>query len=228
MNTNLQMVQMGKISSILNDEKDINENPVWAQVIPCTADTMVTPKIRIPYYLRGQWGNLEVDTLVLFFLAEDGTGIILMRMDGEWDGHMHGDITILKGFLEMTEGDFKMDKGNAVMTEGDMTMAKGSLTLSEGDVKANGKIDASGDVSSEGKISATGDVSSEGNIQATGSMKGASIESQGELKGASADISGALSAASVSSSGDVTAGGTSLKSHTHPTTSEGSPTGPPS
>lgn len=226
MNTNLQMVQMGKISVIEEDELDVNENPVWARVIPCTADAMVTPKIRIPYYLRGRWGNLEVDTLVLYFLAEDGSGIILMRMDGEWDGHIHGDVTILEGFLELTEGNLTLDEGDTELKAGNLTLDEGNVDVT-GTMSSTGNISTDADVEASGNATITGNVSASGNVEATGKVSGGSMETSGSMKAGSATVDGSVSAASVTASGDVSAGGISLKGHTHPTTTEGAPTGAP-
>ena len=41
-------------------------------------------------------------------MFEDGTGIILSRMDGEWSGTVPGDVTIKKGTLTV------QDKGVSV------------------------------------------------------------------------------------------------------------------
>ena len=57
--------------------------------------------------------------LLLHF--EDGTGIILSRMDGEWDGIVPGDITVKKGALTM------QDKGISVPSA-DVTATGISLT----------------------------------------------------------------------------------------------------
>ena len=54
-------------------------------------------------------------------MFEDGTGIILSRMDGEWDGIVPGDITVKKGALTM------QDKGISVPSA-DVTATGISLT----------------------------------------------------------------------------------------------------
>ena len=107
MNSNNQMIQKGKISSV-EGKADRNGDKTTARVLPSTADSMVTRPLTIPWYLRGEMGNLTPGTEVAYAMFEDGTGIILSRMDGEWDGIVPGDITVKKGALTM------QDKGISV------------------------------------------------------------------------------------------------------------------
>lgn len=85
MNSNNQMIQKGKISSV-EGKADRNGDKTTARVLPSTADSMVTRPLTIPWYLRGEMGNLTPGTEVAYAMFEDGTGIILSRMDGEWGG----------------------------------------------------------------------------------------------------------------------------------------------
>ena len=96
MNSNNQMIQKGKISSV-EGKADRNGDKTTARVLPSTADSMVTRPLTIPWYLRGEMGNLTPGTEVAYAMFEDGTGIILSRMDGEWNGIVPGDITVKKG-----------------------------------------------------------------------------------------------------------------------------------
>ena len=82
MNSNNQMIQKGKISSV-EGKADRNGDKTTARVLPSTADSMVTRPLTIPWYLRGEMGNLTPGTEVAYAMFEDGTGIILSRMDGE-------------------------------------------------------------------------------------------------------------------------------------------------
>ena len=102
MNSNNQMIQKGKISSV-EGKADRNGDKTTARVLPSTADSMVTRPLTIPWYLRGEMGNLTPGTEVAYAMFEDGTGIILSRMDGEWDGIVPGDITVKKGALTMQD-----------------------------------------------------------------------------------------------------------------------------
>lgn len=92
-NTNNQMIQKGTISSI-EGKADRNGDKTTARVLPCTADGAVTRPLTIPWWLRGKMGNLAPDVQVAYAMFEDGTGIILARMDGEWDGNVPGDINV--------------------------------------------------------------------------------------------------------------------------------------
>lgn len=123
MNSNTQMIQKGTISSI-EGEPDRNGDKTTARVLPCTADGLVTRPLTIPWWLRGKMGNLKPDDEVAYVMFEDGTGILLARMDGNWDGIVPGDVTV--------------DKGNLVLTEGDATVQAGSVSVPAGDVQATG------------------------------------------------------------------------------------------
>ena len=114
MNSNNQMIQKGKISSV-EGKADRNGDKTTARVLPSTADSMVTRP------LRGEMGNLTPGTEVAYAMFEDGTGIILSRMDGEWGGIVPGDITVKKGALTM------QDKGISVPSA-DVTATGISLT----------------------------------------------------------------------------------------------------
>ena len=101
MDTNNQMIQKGTISSV-EGKADRNGDKTTARVLPCTADGAVTRPLTIPWWLRGKMGHLKPDDEVAYAVFEDGSGIILARMDGEWDGTVPGDVTV-------TGGDVKTD-----------------------------------------------------------------------------------------------------------------------
>ena len=82
----------GKISSFEADV-DRNGDPTKARVLPSTAQSMPTRPLVISWHLRGAMGNLKVGDEVWFALANDLTGIILERVDGEWTGTIPGKIT---------------------------------------------------------------------------------------------------------------------------------------
>lgn len=123
MNSNTQMIQKGTISSVEGDT-DRNDDKTKARVLPCTADGMVTRPLTIPWWLRGKMGNLKPGDEVAYVMFEDGTGVILTRMDGNWDGTVPGDITVIKGSVEVTEGD--------------LTVTTRSISVPAGDVVASG------------------------------------------------------------------------------------------
>ena len=104
MNSNNQMIQKGKISTV-EGAADRNGDKTTARVLPCTADGMVTRPLTIPWWLRGKMGNLKPGDEVVYAMFEDGTGIILSRMDGEWDGTVPGSVKVEKGDVTVPDGD---------------------------------------------------------------------------------------------------------------------------
>jgi hypothetical protein len=104
MNSNNQMIQKGKISTV-EGTADRNGDKTAARVLPCTADGMVTRPLTIPWWLRGKMGNLKPGDEVAYAMFEDGTGIILSRMDGEWDGTVPGSVKVEKGDVTVPDGD---------------------------------------------------------------------------------------------------------------------------
>ena len=104
MNSNNQMIQKGKISTV-EGAADRNGDKTTARVLPCTADGMVTRPLTIPWWLRGKMGNLKPGDEVAYAMFEDGTGIIRSRMDGEWDGTVPGSVKVEKGDVTVPDGD---------------------------------------------------------------------------------------------------------------------------
>lgn len=86
------MIDKGIISSFETDV-DRNGDFFMARVLPSTAQSMPTRPLIIPWHLRGAMGNLKIGDSVWFALANDLTGIILERADGEWSGTIPGDVT---------------------------------------------------------------------------------------------------------------------------------------
>lgn len=68
------MVQKGKITAVLDGGKAVT-------VTPYTGSTVTTP-IAVPFFLEGV---LPIGTPVVYVVFEDNTGIVLSRMDGEWN-----------------------------------------------------------------------------------------------------------------------------------------------
>ena len=103
-NSNTQMIQKGKISSI-EGKLDRNGDYTTARVLPCTADGVVTRPLTIPWWLRGKMGNLSPGIEVAYTMFEDGTGLIISRMDGNWDGIVPGDVEVILGDVTVPDGD---------------------------------------------------------------------------------------------------------------------------
>lgn len=68
------MVQKGKVSTVLNGGKAVTVTPY--------AGSTVTAPLTVPFFLVGA---LPVSTPVAYVVFDDNTGIVLSRMDGEWN-----------------------------------------------------------------------------------------------------------------------------------------------
>ena len=83
----MSYIEKGIILTI-EGEADRNENPTKARVQSKTAEGTTTLPLTIPWYLRGSMGMLKKGTEVVYALFDDATGVILARMDGNWEGKM--------------------------------------------------------------------------------------------------------------------------------------------
>lgn len=68
------MVQKGKVSTVLDGGKSVTVTPY--------AGSTVTAPITVPFFLAGV---LPIGTPVAYVVFDDNTGIVLARMDGEWN-----------------------------------------------------------------------------------------------------------------------------------------------
>lgn len=68
------MVQKGKVSAILDGGKTITATPY--------AGGTVTAPLTVPFFLVGA---LPVGTPIVFVTFDDNTGVVLSRVDGEWN-----------------------------------------------------------------------------------------------------------------------------------------------
>lgn len=73
--------------------KDRNGDNTRARVQPQAKAGLVSRPLTIPWWLRGQMGNITKGTEVVYALFEDQTGVIISRMDGDWQGTIPGPIT---------------------------------------------------------------------------------------------------------------------------------------
>lgn len=87
-------IEKGVILSL--SSADANGNNSKASVQSTTANGTSTLPLTIPWWLRGNMGNLTKGTEVVYAVFDDATGVILSRMDGDWGGKMDdaGDIVI--------------------------------------------------------------------------------------------------------------------------------------
>lgn len=83
----MSYIEKGVVLTI-EGEADRNGNPTKARVQSKTAEGTTTLPLTIPWYLRGSMGMLEKGTEIVYAHFDDATGIILARMDGNWEGKM--------------------------------------------------------------------------------------------------------------------------------------------
>lgn len=88
------MIDKGMVSTVSADGKA-------ATVVPAFSGPSVTFPLVVPFFLAG---SLTVKMPVVYATFPDNTGVILARMDGEWNRELSGDLTI-KGMA--TVGDLK-------------------------------------------------------------------------------------------------------------------------
>ena len=94
-------IEKGKISAVISK--------TVATVIPSFSDTPVTAKLTIPFFL---WECLEVDMDVVYAQFPDNTGLILGRLDGEWNHKFWAGETGLAA--EAVTGNLKLDVGDMI------------------------------------------------------------------------------------------------------------------
>lgn len=124
-------LEFGIIQELCSDPKDANGDPTTCKVIPNRSKGVVTQPLYIPFYWRGRLGNLQVDEEVCYAVKGNGQGVIISRLDGEWDGVIRNADTVIKA-----EGDIEI-QGN---------------TKVNGDIKTDGNVEATGDVKATGNV----------------------------------------------------------------------------
>ncbi len=80
----MEKINKGVVLTIEGD-KDRNENSTRARVQSVSSEAPTLPLV-IPWYLRGEMGQLKKGTEVIYAVFEDSSGIILARADGNWSG----------------------------------------------------------------------------------------------------------------------------------------------
>lgn len=114
-----------RVSSI-EGPADRNGDPSRARVIPLVGGDIVTRPLALHWSLRGGMAALAPGDLVWCARSEDGDGIVLCRVDGEWAGFVPGPVEV--------EGDVKHD---ATLTVAGQVTGQSGGTFSS-DVTAGG------------------------------------------------------------------------------------------
>lgn len=76
-------INKGTVSAILDNGRKVSVKPYIGEI--------VTFDLVVPFFLLG---GLEVGMPVVYAAFDDNTGIVLARMDGEWNHDLSGDITV--------------------------------------------------------------------------------------------------------------------------------------
>ncbi len=135
------MINKGFVSTIIDEGKK-------AIVIPQETNGTTTINLIIPYFLLE---CLETNMPVVYATFEDNTGIILSRLDGEWNHKIYETLTI-EGVTHMTD---KLTVDNGITATGGISSAGGGHVQVQGDIILTGSMSVSGDVSANGDVSAT-------------------------------------------------------------------------
>lgn len=130
------MINKGFISTIVEDGKK-------AIVIPQEANGTTTFALAIPYFLLE---CLETNMPVVYATFEDNTGIVLARLDGEWNHKIYETLTI-EGVTRMTD---QLTAENGITATGGISAAGGGNVQVTGNITLTGSISANGDVSAQG------------------------------------------------------------------------------
>lgn len=134
----LSEIGCGTISAF-GKEKDANDNPTTCTIAPLLQKDVITPEFSIQFWLRGNFGKLEVGTEVLYIQFADGSGTVIARKDGNWEGIIPDELTTEKG-LTVTK-DVTINGNLTVIGE---TSIDGTTTLNgENKLIGNTKIDGS-------------------------------------------------------------------------------------
>lgn len=134
------MINKGFISNIVESGKK-------AMVIPQEASNTTTFPLVIPYFLLE---CLEVNMPVVYATFPDDTGIILARLDGEWNHKIYEELTV-EGTTHMTD---KLTADKGITATGGISSAGGGNVTVQGDINLQGNIIATGSISSNGDVTA--------------------------------------------------------------------------
>lgn len=118
--------------SAFGSEKDRNNNPTKCTIAPLMQEGVVTPEFSIQYWLRGNMGKLEVGTKVVYIQFPDGSGTVIARADGNWDGILPDELLTEKGVTVtkdvLIKGNFKVEGDSTLIGK---TLIDGSLEITK-------------------------------------------------------------------------------------------------
>ena len=99
-----------------------------ARVVPSVESARPTAKIVIPWHLRGDTGNLQKGTEVIYVEFADATGLLLGRADGEWGAYIP---MLTAGNINVPNGDVKASGVSlrSLSGVGDISYYEGDYTV---------------------------------------------------------------------------------------------------
>lgn len=155
------MINKGFVSALVEDGKK-------AVVIPQEASGTVTFPLTISVFLLE---CLEIGMPVVYATFPDNTGIVLARLDGEWNHKIYRQLTV-EGWSHMTDR-VTVDSG----ITGTGSSGAGEFEI-VGNIKLNGSINMDGNINMNGNIDTNGNISASNNITASSvSANGVRLES---------------------------------------------------
>lgn len=88
------MVNKGIVSALYEGGKFASVKPYVGEI--------VTVRLVVPFFLLA---SLEVGMPVVYASFDDNTGIVLARMDGEWNHKVYGGVEVATGNVRISGGD---------------------------------------------------------------------------------------------------------------------------
>ena len=144
------------------EDKDINENPITARIVPEESNGSLTLPLYIPFNLRAVIRNVQENENVFYAIKSDGTGIILgivpdylNEVFDDWDFIIRNDKVPLQ-----INGNVHI-KGN-VTIDSDLMVAGNNLV--EGNIDVLGNLSADGDSYLSKGIEVTSSATTLGNM----------------------------------------------------------------
>lgn len=90
------MVNKGTVSALYEGGKFASVKPYAGEI--------VTVRLVVPFFLLE---SLEVGTPVIYASFDDNTGVVLARMDGEWNHKVYGGVEVATGNVNISGGDLR-------------------------------------------------------------------------------------------------------------------------
>lgn len=134
-------IGFGKIQEFGKD-KDANDNPITARVVPDDSNGSLTLELYIPFEMRSVFKNVQANETVLYVVNNDGTGIICNFIPDYINGIVDDwDFILRNTKVLQINGDVHI-KGNLTIDGNTMTVGN---NLVEGNIDVLGNLSADGE-----------------------------------------------------------------------------------